>query len=811
MYDTKNHYGSTMSYPGPILRTKIYPPQMRPGIIQRPRLVHLLDRGANQKLTLISAPAGFGKTTLLTAWIAKQTLPSAWFSFDENDNDPIKFIRYLIASLQTIHPHIGTAIAASLQTQPTEAFSPNRTLTPLLNDIHELPEQFALILEDYHKIETPEIHKALEFLIEHLPAQLHLIIATRTDPPLPLARLRSQGELREIRVSDLRFTLDEAVEFFRAVYQVDLSPAQVQKLNSRAEGWIAGLQMAALSMQNRVDTSAFIESFTGSHEFIADYLVEEVLQGQTERTRRFLLFTSILPRLSDSLCEALVGGDTGAEELAYLNDKNLFIMPLDTEKKWYRYHQLFADLLHKRLLGSYPSIVPELHKKAGRWFLGKGLFAEALEHLILGDELDEAANLIEEIAERTLMRSEVITLLNWIRALPENAIRSRPKLCTYYGGALLLSGQPKDQVTTWLEQAEKIDTDGRYSGEISAFYTLLTTFQGDIQGAISRSEQAMGKLPKENLFLRGLVSNNQGILYTLTDELDKAMRAFEQTYELGQKADNLLASVSALSNLAGFHVLRCQMDLAEKAYQRALKLATDKNGDLLPVASRALLGLGEIKREQNELQSAAEYLNKAIERFQHIGDVGVIIGMLTLARVKSAQVDFEEALDLVDKARVLAFQFDASQLDDLLVNACHLTIAAEMGDVDTTRQITQNWGLYQETCLTDQSITNINFSPSPQVKEIEIKAISRVYIAEGRYRDAIKLLSPEVDDRTRKQSSRYLIKILAMLAVAYENAGYQEAALNSLSRALALTQGESYMRVFLDEGAVMASLLAHNL
>jgi LuxR family maltose regulon positive regulatory protein len=423
----------------PILTTKLYIPAPRLNVVLRPRLIERLNEGLHGKLTLISAPAGFGKTTLVSAWVAACQRPTAWLSLDEGDNDPTRFLAYLVAALHTIAPNVGEGVLAVLQSPqspPTESI-----LTALLNEIATIPDNFVLVLDDYHVIEATPVDTALTFLLEHLPPQMHLLIATREDPQLPLARLRARGQLTELRAADLRFTPDEAAEFLKEVMGLNLSAEEIAALETRTEGWIAGLQMAALSMQGRADATSFIKSFTGIHHFVLDYLVEEVLQRQPDRIRSFLLQTSILDRLSGPLCDAVTGEEDGRGMLEALERGNLFVVPLDDERQWYRYHHLFADVLQARSIEEQSNQDPPLHRRASEWYEQNGLRADAIRHALAAEDFERAAGLVE-LAWPAMRRSrQEATLLGWVKALPDELVRARPVLSVVYAWALLDGGE----------------------------------------------------------------------------------------------------------------------------------------------------------------------------------------------------------------------------------------------------------------------------------------------------------------------------------------------------------------------------------
>ena len=470
----------------PILATKLYIPPPRPKVVLRPRLIERLNEGLHRKLTLISAPAGFGKTTLVSEWVAGCERPVAWLSLDEGDNDPTRFLTYLVAALQTIAANIGAGVLGVLQSPqppPTESI-----LTALLNEITTIPDNFVLVLDDYHVIDAKPVDHALTFLLEHLPPQMHLVIATREDPHLPLARLRARGQLTELRAADLRFTPAEAAEFLNQVMGLNLSAEDIAALETRTEGWIAGLQLAALSMQGHQDATSFIKSFTGSHHFVLDYLVEEVLQQQPESVQTFLLRTSILDRLCGPLCDAVLldPSASGQETLEYLEHANLFIVPLDNERRWYRYHHLFADLLRQRLhqstassTGDEGSGVAELHIRASQWYEDNGLELEAFHHAAAANDVERAERLIEGKGMPLHFRGAVTPVLDWLESLPTTVLDARPSLWVTYASLLLITGQTTgveeklQAAEAALQGAEPDDKTRDLIGQIAAIRATL--------------------------------------------------------------------------------------------------------------------------------------------------------------------------------------------------------------------------------------------------------------------------------------------------------------------------------------------------
>ena len=451
----------------PLLLTKLYIPPPRPKVVLRPRLFERLNEGLHRKLTLISAPAGFGKTTLVSEWIADCGLQVAWLSLDERDNDQTQFMTYLVAVLQRISANLGEGVLSMLNSsQPPKT---EMLITELLNEISAIPNDFVIVLDDYHVIDSKTVDSVLVFLIEHIPPQMHLLITTREDPHLPLARLRARNQLTELRAVDLRFMPSEAAEFLNHIIGLNLSVDDITALDRRTEGWIAGLQLAAISMQGNPDVDGFIKSFTGSHRFVMDYLLEEVLHRQPADIQSFLLSTSILDRLSGPLCKSVMGPTetSGQDFLEYLDRANLFIVPLDSQRHWFRYHHLFGDLLLQRLQRSAtlstkndgPTIA-ELHRRASKWYEQNGLAADAIRHALAAKDFERAATLIELTVPAMRRNRQEVTIveLGWLKALPEELIQSRPVLCIAYAYALFGGGK-SEATEVWLRKAEQwLDT-----------------------------------------------------------------------------------------------------------------------------------------------------------------------------------------------------------------------------------------------------------------------------------------------------------------------------------------------------------------
>jgi LuxR family maltose regulon positive regulatory protein len=649
----------------PLLTTKLYIPPARPKLVSRPRLIERLNAGLHRKLTLVSAPAGFGKTTLLSEWThagvrsreygvgskeyASERPPTpysllptpffAWISLDESDNDPIYFLAYLIAALQTNETNIGRGVLSALQSPqppPTEAI-----LTTLINEIAAIPDRIVLVLDDYHLIDAQPIHDALTFLLRHLPPQVHLVIAAREDPPLPLARLRARGQLTELRATDLRFTSSEAAEFLNQVMGLDLSAEDIAALERRTEGWIAGLQLAAISMRGHKDVSGFIQSFTGSHRFVLDYLVEEVLERQSESIQNFLLQTAILDRLTGSLCDTLTGQDNGQATLEKLEHANLFIVPLDEERRWYRYHHLFSDLLRQRLRQTQPEQIPMLHHRASEWCEQNGFTDEAIEYALRGEDFERAADLIEKSVDAIWQRGGHTKLRRWLAGLPVELVFSKPHLCIFHAWGLFVSGQ-QDAAEQSLQAAEKaldlslvlspVEGSGRATetspierdqppgpdrkkiqGRAATIRAFMASFRGDVPGIIQYARQALDHLPERDLAWRSSAAIALGDAHSFNGQSMAAYRVRLEALEASRAAGNIYMVLIASMKLAVTMRQQGRLERVIEICQQQLQLANESGLSQTAVVGWLLAIWGEVLAELDDLDRAVHQAIKGVE------------------------------------------------------------------------------------------------------------------------------------------------------------------------------------------------------
>ena len=804
----------------PILTTKLFVPPPRPNAVPRPRLTERLDEGLHRRLTLVSAPAGFGKTTLVGGWVIDCGRPVAWLSLDEGDNDPTRFLAYLTATLQTVAAGIGEGALNALRSpQPP----PNESiLTALLNEIATIPDDFVLILDDYHVIDARPVDDALAFLLDHLPSQMHLVIATREDPQLPLARMRARGQLTELRATDLRFTSEEAAEFLSRIMGLDLSAEEVATLESRTEGWVAGLQMAALSMQGRADTAGFIQSFTGSHRFVLDYLVEEVLKRQSEKVRGFLLRTSILERLCGPLCEAVTGEEDGRALLVALERDNLFVVPLDDRRHWFRYHHLFAEVLRSRLVDERPDPAPALHRRASEWYEHTGMPVEAIRHALAGRDFGRAAGLIELSARAMLMGRQEETFLGWLRVLPDEEIRRRPVLSVYY--ALAEVSYDVEAAETRLRDAERLldstaHTDERSetppvrivvvdeeeSRSLPGIAAIIRAYHagalGDVSGNALHARRALDLLPESEPLWRGAAGALLGLAHWNSGDLEAAYRSLAEGMASLRMGGDTNQSSSGAFILANIRTAQGRLREAARIYEQALQLAADRGRSTPPGTADLYVGMGELRVEQGDLEAASQYLLRSKE----LGERGSISENryrwhVARARIEETRGDLEGALGLLDEAERLYVRSPDPEVRPIA--ALKARVWVRQGRLDEALGWTRERGLSVHDDLS-------------YLREFEHITLARVLIARyardrfgSSIHEAMGLLGRLLEAAEEGGRMSSVIEILLLQALAHRAQGDVLRALAPLERVLTLAEPEGYVRIFVDEGAPMAQLLS---
>jgi LuxR family transcriptional regulator, maltose regulon positive regulatory protein len=794
-----------------LVSTKLRPSQVRPKLVARPRLIARLERDAGRKLTLISAPAGFGKTTLLVEWsreVAGDEGSVAWLSLDEGDNDPTRFLTYLVAALRSVDGDIGAGVLSALRSPEPPHIE---TMTAaLINELAALPEEPTLILDDYHVIDSEPVHRILSYLLEHLPSNAHLIISSRIDPPLQLSRLRARNQMMELDAAELSFTLEEAATFLNSVMGLELSAEDIAALERRTEGWIAGLQLAALSMRDRRDVSGFVRAFSGSHRDVLDYLAEEVLERQPESIRRFLLDTSVLDYLSGSLCDAVTGRSDGQQMLERLERDNLFVVALDEERHWYRYHHLFTDFLRTRLERESLERASELHSRAAEWYEGNALNSVAVGHVLAAEDYERAAELVEQVIGEMWFRGEVMTLLGWLEGLPEGAKRRRPRLLLEHATALMWVGR-LEGVESLVGEAERIvdaAAEGTDEGSPSSVenihrqyllgYAAATrawhaNLLGNPQSGIEFARRALELLPDDPR-PRTFAAFSLAAAYSFAGDFEAASAAFAEAAELGLAAGHDYLALGAMGHQARLQMARGRLHEADGILRPALGFATERGDVSLPATGEVQVAMGELLYEWDELDSAEDRLKEGVRLAERTGQLGSQVdGYVSLSRVKQAQRDTDGAVETAQEAERLA---RSSSVRQFIVEAAgwKSRLHLAQGELAAATSELERVGMGDDDPVF--------------VREIKQSARARLLIAQGEHDEALRLLA---DLREAAQAAGRIgreIEILALQALTLGAKGEKERAVNTLTRALALGEPEGYVRSFVDEGPKMAVLIS---
>ena len=779
-----------------LLSTKLFIPRPRKDLISRPRLVERLNTGLDRKLTLIAAPAGFGKTTLLSEWIPQSPRCVTWFSLDDADNDSTRFWTYFISSLQSLRPDFGKGALVFLQSPQASPIS--SILTTLINEITVFPDSFALVLDDYHVIDAQHIHEGLIFLIDHLPANMHLVMTTRVDPPLPLARLRVRDQLTEMRAKDLRFTRAEAESFLNLEVGERFTSEEVAALEERTEGWIAGLQIAALSMQGHDDISGFIRVFSGGHRHILGYLADEVLNQRPKGTLNFLLQTSILDRLCGSLCDAVTGGSDGQTILENLAQANLFISPLDDEGKWYRYHHLFAEVLQLRLKQTNADLITILHSRAREWLENNELSHEAVRHAIAGGDFEHAAHLVERQLSENWLNGELGTLQGWLSTIPISFWHTHPRLWLVQAWVAMTVGDLVEGDTNLKAAEEALDLldeelASKLRPEVLAFRASYASL---VQGpqAIELIRQALETLPKDH-WIRGMLVVFLGSAYYSAGDLDSALEALTHVPVSAQSASeiqphrvHLLAFGGTVYYAKG--QLRDALNLLYKAIEQA-----EPGGIPIPYVGTLLayISIAPVLYEQNELEQAWAYLNRCLEMATDFGSAEVQVYVLSLlAYICLSNNDLPTAINYY------------AQIDSLLQE--HVFSPSIMAYVNYHR-----FQLYLKQKNMEAAATWVEThnDTSGLLNSYALHRIAspQFLIAQGNFDAASKELATLVKDAQEAGHGNFLVKALALQALTHKGCGEQANALNILEHVLRLSEPEGYVRTFVDEGELMYQLI----
>jgi LuxR family maltose regulon positive regulatory protein len=813
---------------GPLLETKLFVPRLRRGSVARPRLRERLTQASEAKLTLISAPAGFGKTTVLAEWLGTPATPTraaAWLSLEEDDKQPTSFWTYVTTALVRAVPGVGADALALLSSPQPHV---QTVLATLLNELSAAPTEIEVVLDDYHLVDGPEIGAAMTFLLEHLPPNVHLVISARADPVLPLARLRARGELVEIRAEDLRFTPHEVADYLNTVEGLDLNADDIATLDARTEGWVAALQLAALSLQGRKDVPGFIAGFAGDDRYIVDYLVEEVLARQPDQVRSFLVSTSVLDRLTGPLCDAVTGRPGGKAMLESLERANLFIVPLDGGRRWYRYHHLFANVLQTHLTDQRPDEVPSLHLRASQWYEQHGETPSAVRHALAAGDVDRAATLVELAIPGLQRTRQDGTIRSWVDVIPEEVVRVRPVLAVLFVGALMSAGEfddaehRLDRVEQWLDthqipdgqglsasavQMVVADQDqlGRLPGLVQLYRAALALDRGDVPGVARHARLAQDRAASGDDLTQASASALSGLASWRIGDLEAAHRAYSSCVDGLRRVDHIADILGCSITLADIRLTQGRLTDALATYERALRLAagnpgTAPPGSVLPGTADMYVGLGQVAFERDDLQGATAHLT-----YSH--DLGERAGLpqnpyrwrVAMARLKEAQGDVDAALTLLDEAQsVYAGDFSPNVRP---VPAVRARMLAAHGYVEGALLWADERGLRADDDLS-------------YLREYEHVTLARVLLARhtaetggGHLRTAAALLSRLLAAAESGGRTGTVIEILALQALAHQADEDTRSALVSLERALGLAKPEGYVRVFTGEGAPMAVLL----
>jgi LuxR family maltose regulon positive regulatory protein len=672
-----------------------------------------LDLARERTLTLVSAPAGFGKTTLLGEWLQsnredESPLPGTWLSLDIHDNDPARFTTYVVAALRKVETDLGSEIETMLkagQTLPIDGI-----WEYLISEIACIPSPFVLVLDDYHVIENPLIHQCLAFLFEQMPPAMNLVISSRSDPPIPLSRLRVRDELAELRASDLRFNSEEMAEFLALWIGKQLSATDHAELEARTEGWIAGLQLAALAMQNLLETepeearetslSSFVHRLSGNTHFILDYLAEEVLRRQPEAVRSFLLKTCILERLTAPLCDALMDGQGSQNILTSLEKENIFLFPLDDERAWFRYHTLFADLLRSTLQHQQPALVVDLHRKARAWYESQGYFAEAVHHALQTPDPGEAARLMEKVAIDTLMSGEIETVLRWAGTIPDDQAKIRPALCAAFGWAFILSGK-MDQAMRYLHLPDQGSVSQESLSacptvEIALARAMIAYCMEDFENAFRYAQQVSEQLPQEPTYLHGMLKFILGAAYEMVGQDQAAFQACQEARKLNHAFDNRISELYALGRIGDLQVRRGQLHQAFQTYQQALQLGEFRGDRLLPVAALPVFAMGRLLFEWNRLAEAEQYLLQSTELSRKLGNRFTLLSsLLFLACIQLVRGEKERAFELQKEADQVGVELPSLPATVAPIALLRLRLCLLQGDTQAAIRLAQiqemNW------------------------------------------------------------------------------------------------------------------------
>ncbi len=775
-----------------ILTTKLFIPSPRPNYVARTGILESLDEAINFKLTLVAAPPGYGKSSLLSIWIQEREPPTAWLSLDPDDNDPALFFEYLIAALQTLNPKIGATSLALLQSP--QLSSNTAILSSLINDLTTYEKNFVLILDDYHSIEQQEIHDSFNYLIDHMPPQMHVIIASRSDPPLQLSQLRVRNHLLEIRQSDLRLQPEEANEFLNHCMGLNLSTSQVDILESRTEGWVAGLQLAALSLKEKDDVGAFINTFSGSHRFVIDYLADQVIANQPPEVKSFLQKTAILDRFTAQLCDEITGRDDSKVFLQYLEEINLFLIPLDDQREWFRYHHLFLDYLRVDIEAD---IQRDIHLKVSEWYLEQGLYPEAVKHAILSEDTGQTIEAVLKAAPLAIEKATFTTLFGWFDALPDQVVRQNAMLSLYKSFALFFTDSYREALPYAIAAKENIPKDIPSStyGQLLCIQAHISMFQGDLKDVIRTSRDALEYLAEEDTFFRSLTLNVLGQVLEMKGDVVSAVDVYRQGFDSGYQAGEVIGTMVVFTNLV---ISLNELGRLREAEAICQKLYAELNQEAMAgdsLANTVYLPWSHLSYEENNLEEARKQAQTVLDALlKNNITQGVVLAQYVLAKINLINHDWDQLSQLVADGRQVANRTGTANTHGALLSALAAEANLKRGNSDAVKQWVEEMGFKPED------------RPHHWV-EWPYFTYTRYLLSQNQTQEAKQLLSTmgksaQEGQRFRKLLTIYLLEALVELSLEDHNSAVQR-----LEAALSIAAPQGYRRAFFDEDPAILELL----
>ena len=764
-------------------------------------MVERLNRCLDRKLTLISAPAGFGKTTLISEWRTHSQIPFCWVTLDKSDNDISRFLAYLIASLQSIDIPVDVQLLTLLGSP--QQLKIETILIPLINQIANSPDKFILVLDDYHVIQSREIHNALTYILDHQPPIMHLVIVTRADPPVGLARLRGRGQMTEIRSADLRFSAEEGYALLKEIGQLNLTSEEIASLINRTDGWVTALKLISIALTAKTDPGDYIQNFSGSQTHIAEYLTDEVIKQQPAHIQEFLLKTSILDRLSGPLCDVVIGQKNSLQLLERLWKENLFISALDDGNQWFRYHYLFASLLQQRLAAAQPGSLPSLYLNASKWFENNGYPNEAIEYALRGEHYQQAAKLVDRYAKPTIIRSEVKTFIRWTAKLPADVVGQNPVLCILYAWAVLVTEGQTQVARNYL--AKVTPEDEHTASQLKTVQAILSIYDGRNVEAIDLCRDALDQLPADDHFFRTIAAWNLSGSLAVNGETEAGLKVLEQVAESSVASQNYLVAIIALCRRATFSAQTGKLHHAKELFDQAIAIASHEQEHPLPAVSEAFMGVGKVYWEWNQHKIARKYLLESIDHSKRWREFTTIDSYVTLAQIYQTYGDNADANKTIAAARVLAEQSTATESDDKYVACQQAHIWVRQGNLRSAHR----WAARRELetyCHAEQLGSTGKISRDV-IRLYELIVYARLLIAEKQLTKAInilKLVLPALEDF---DYTAKIIETHLLSAITKYDLGDASGAISALKKAIRSAQPEGYTRIFLDERTSVVRLL----